>query len=56
MKDGTRAIRAREAIGEERDRLWRKLHDDPAYGGDLDAYASLRASDTAVVVFEPRAT
>ena len=54
MKDGTRPVRAREAVGAERERIWQKLHDDPAYGGDLDAYASLRSSATAVVVLEPR--
>ena len=54
LKDGSLLVRAREAVGEERARIWAKLHDDPAYGGDLDAYAGLRATDTAVVVLEPR--
>jgi hypothetical protein len=45
---------AREAVGEERARIWAMLHDDPAYGGHLDAYASLRATETPVVVLEPR--
>jgi deazaflavin-dependent oxidoreductase (nitroreductase family) len=46
-------VRARAATGEERQRLWARLHDDPAYGGDLDAYAGLRSSETAVVVLKP---
>jgi deazaflavin-dependent oxidoreductase (nitroreductase family) len=54
LKEGSRPVRAREAVGEERDRLWAMLHDDPAYGGDLDAYAGLRSTGTAVVVLEPR--
>jgi deazaflavin-dependent oxidoreductase (nitroreductase family) len=54
LKGGTsRKVRARAAVGDERARLWAKLHDDPAYGGDLDAYGRLRSTETAVVVLEP---
>jgi len=56
LKDGSRPVHAREAVGEERERIWAMLHDDPAYGGDLDAYAALRTSGTSVVVLEPRVT
>ena len=53
LADGPREIRARAAHGEERDRLW-----DAWRGLDtnLDAYATRRASETAVVVLEPRGT
>ena len=55
LKDGAdRPVRARVAFGEERARLWARLHDDPAYGGDLDAFAGLRSTETPVVVLEPR--
>ena len=53
LKDGSRAIRARAAEGEERDRLW-------ARWGELsdryDAWAARRSGPTAVVVLEPRPT
>jgi deazaflavin-dependent oxidoreductase (nitroreductase family) len=49
--DGPRAVRARAAVGDERDRLWtRWAH----YNKDLDQYAALRPHKTSVVVFEPR--
>ena len=51
LPDGTRAIRARAAVGEERDRLWAKWKD---YGDDVDGYATRRPSETAVVILEPR--
>jgi deazaflavin-dependent oxidoreductase (nitroreductase family) len=54
LKTGTRAVRARAAAGEERARLWDWLRHNAGYGKDLDAYASLRSSETAVVVLEPR--
>ena len=54
LKSGSRAVRAREATGEERDRLWQRLRDEPGYGSDLDAFASRRPGTTAVVVLEPR--
>lgn len=54
LKNGSRAVRARAAEGEERARLWAKVHDYRGYGNDVDAYAGLRSSETAVVVLEPR--
>lgn len=45
-----RAVRAREATGAERDRLWQRwLDTDP----DLTAPAQTRLTDTPVVVLEP---
>ena len=52
----TRAIRARAAIGEERDRLWAKFADYPGWGDDIDGLATQRTRPTAVVVLEPRTT
>jgi F420H(2)-dependent quinone reductase len=49
--DGQRLVRAHAATGEERVRLWgrwRQIDDN------LDAYAALRSSETAVVVLEPQ--
>lgn len=54
LKDGTREVRTRAAEGEERARLWNMLRDVSGYGDGLDGYASLRPSETAVVVLEPR--
>jgi deazaflavin-dependent oxidoreductase (nitroreductase family) len=50
---GTRHVTARPAMGEERDRLWRRLVDlgTAAY---TDANAVARSRETAIVVFEPR--
>ena len=46
-----RPVRVRQAVGEERDRLWQLwLTVDP----DLDAYAGRRSTETPVVVIEPR--
>ena len=53
LKDGSRAVRARAAEGEERARLWARWRDYSGYGDDIDAYAGLRSSETAVVVLEP---
>jgi deazaflavin-dependent oxidoreductase (nitroreductase family) len=50
---GTRPVRAREAVGEERDRLWGLVHQYRGWGDDLDAIARYRPSGTPVVVFEP---
>jgi len=50
LADGSRAVRARAAEGEERSRLWASWRD---MGADLDAYAALRSSETAVVILEP---
>jgi deazaflavin-dependent oxidoreductase (nitroreductase family) len=55
LKDGTRAVHARIAVGEERERLWVGFRDYPGWGGDIDALAARRrASETAVVILEPR--
>lgn len=51
LKDGARAVRARVAEGEERDRLWRRWRD---FSDQYDAWAALRSRETAVVVLEPR--
>jgi F420H(2)-dependent quinone reductase len=55
LKNGSRDVRARAAKGEERDRLWAKVRDYSGYGSDVDGYAKLRSSETAVVILEPRA-
>ena len=47
----SRAVRGRAAVGEERTRLWTRWRE---IGADLDEYAKLRSSETAVVVLEPR--
>lgn len=51
---GSRRVHAREATGEERDRLWARFADYSGPNDDLDALATLRDRQTAVVVFEPR--
>jgi deazaflavin-dependent oxidoreductase (nitroreductase family) len=56
LPDGPRAVRARAAAGDERARLWARFADFPGWGADLDGLASQRPSETAIVVFEPRAT
>jgi deazaflavin-dependent oxidoreductase (nitroreductase family) len=49
-REQPRAFRARAAVGEERDRLWRRwIEVEP----ELDAHASRRTTETPVVVFEP---
>ncbi|MGD0408846.1 MAG: nitroreductase/quinone reductase family protein [Candidatus Limnocylindrales bacterium] len=50
LADGSRAVHARAAEGDERSRLrarWRDM------GDDVDTYATLRSSETAVVILEP---
>jgi len=54
LKTGPRAVRARAAVGEERARLWAQVRGYTGYGDNVDAYAGLRSSETAVVVLEPR--
>jgi F420H(2)-dependent quinone reductase len=49
--DGSRAVRARAAEGEDRARLWARWTE---VNHDLDGYAALRSGETAVVVLEPR--
>lgn len=53
LPDGRRRVRAREAVGAERDRLWIGFREYPGWG-DVEALAGQRASSTAVVVLEPR--
>lgn len=53
-KMGTRRVRGRAAVGDERTRLWARWSEHQAHAGDLDGYASRRPSETAVVVLEPR--
>ena len=50
----TRAVRARAASGEERERLWTLVGSHRGWGTDIDAFARRRSGETAVVVFEPR--
>ena len=54
LPDGPRAVRARAAAGQERDRLWATFRDYPGWGADIGALAAGRPSATAVVVLEPR--
>ena len=54
LVDGPRAVKARIATGDERERLWAKVGDYPGWGDDLDALAAHRPGQTAVVVLEPR--
>jgi deazaflavin-dependent oxidoreductase (nitroreductase family) len=56
LADGSRAVRARAAAGEERKRLWATFRDYPGWGDDIDALAARRSTETAVVVLEPRTT
>ena len=51
LKDGRRPVRARAAQGDERARLWAGWRE---VGDDVDSYATLRPTETAVVVLEPR--
>ena len=51
LVDGSRPVRARAAEGDERSRLWARWRD---IGRQLDGYAALRSSQTAVVILEPR--
>jgi len=48
-----RRVRAREATGDERRRLWDLVQTHRGYGDDIDAFARRRSSETAVVVLEP---
>jgi hypothetical protein len=51
LVDGHRLVTGRAAEGEERGRLWAHLEE---IDENLDAYAALRPTETAVVVLEPR--
>jgi F420H(2)-dependent quinone reductase len=50
LPTGTREITARAAEGDERARLWAQM---ASLEPNLDAYATRRPHETAVVVFEP---
>jgi deazaflavin-dependent oxidoreductase (nitroreductase family) len=50
LADGTRIVRARRAEGAERERLWSRWRETD---GDIDALATRRSTETAVVVLEP---
>jgi deazaflavin-dependent oxidoreductase (nitroreductase family) len=51
VKGGSQAVRGRAASGNERARLWARWLE---FGDDLDAYATRRSKQTAVVILEPR--
>jgi F420H(2)-dependent quinone reductase len=51
LADGPRLVTAHAAAGEERSPLWDRWRQ---IDKNLDAYAALRPTQTAVVVFEPR--
>ncbi|CAN5127076.1 nitroreductase/quinone reductase family protein [soil metagenome] len=53
LPDGPRTVSGRAADGEERSRLWARWREIDT---KLDAYAALRAAETAVVILEPRPT
>ena len=50
-RDGQAHVRARAALGEERDRLWARWRE---IDKKLDGYAARRPGQTAVVVLEPQ--
>ena len=54
LPSGPRAVRARAAVGAERERLWAGFRDYPGWGDDLDGLAARRSAQRAVVVLEPR--
>jgi deazaflavin-dependent oxidoreductase (nitroreductase family) len=47
---GRRTVKGRAAEGEERSRLWARWSEIDT---NLDAYAALRSTETAVVILEP---
>ena len=51
LPDGTREVRARAAVGDERSRLWSEIERREP---NLDGFAARRSRETAVVVLEPR--
>ena len=52
LNDGPRAVRARAAEGDERDRLWARWGE---FNDHYDAWAATRPGRTTIVVLEPRA-
>ncbi len=51
LVDGPRQVTGRAAQGEERERLWLRWRQASKH---LDAYASRRSMETAVVILEPK--
>ena len=51
LTEGQRLVTGRSARGEERERLWSRWRETDK---NLDAYAALRPTETAVVILEPR--
>jgi len=51
LGNGRHAVTGRAAHGEERSRLWARWRE---LDTNLDAYASRRSGETAVVILEPR--
>ena len=51
--DGPRVVRAAEATGAERERLWALVGRHQGWG-EIDRFAAHRARETPVVVLEPR--
>jgi deazaflavin-dependent oxidoreductase (nitroreductase family) len=51
LVDGPRLVSGRAARGEERERLWDRWRQ---IDKNLDAYATRRSMETAVVILEPR--
>ncbi|MDA0167036.1 nitroreductase family deazaflavin-dependent oxidoreductase [Solirubrobacter ginsenosidimutans] len=51
LVDGPRQVTGRAAQGEERERLWSRWQQTNKH---LDAYASRRSMETAVVILEPK--
>ena len=53
LKGGARRpVRARAAVGSERERLWALVKGHSGWGSDINAFARLRSRETAVVVLE----
>lgn len=50
LVDGHRQVLGHAAAGDERSRLWARWRE---FDANLDAYAAMRPSETAVVVLEP---
>ena len=50
LVDGPRQVKARAATEDERSRLWAKWHN---LNSDLDSFAALRSTETAVVILAP---
>jgi F420H(2)-dependent quinone reductase len=54
LTDGRREVRARAAVGAERERLWATFRDYPGWGSDISALAARRPGETTIVIFEPK--